>query len=142
MTKSIFVYISHFYSGPIALLFFKLTQNFLSWIFNSNFFIWYFIILFFYYLIADLGPKVLKERFSAFSKEFDEITKNHRTFSVPDAWLREELRKELYNSVIPTYTIFYNKYRKTSFTKNPAKYIKYTPEQVSSAIRTFFDGVS
>ncbi|XP_033214373.1 exocyst complex component 7 isoform X3 [Belonocnema kinseyi] len=90
---------------------------------------------------ADLNPKVLKERFLAFTKEFDEVTKHQRTFSVPDARLREELRKELNQSLTPYYTSFYNKYRKASFSKNPGKYIKYTPEQVSSAIRTFFDGV-
>ncbi|XP_063971886.1 exocyst complex component 7 [Diachasmimorpha longicaudata] len=87
----------------------------------------------------ELAVKSLKERFSGFSREFEESAKNQRTYSVPDARLRETLRRELQQSLVPQYSIFYNKYRNTSFSKNPAKYIKYTPEQVTSLIKTFFD---
>ncbi|XP_011496854.1 PREDICTED: exocyst complex component 7 [Ceratosolen solmsi marchali] len=85
------------------------------------------------------GMKVLKERFSGFTREFDEAAKFHRSYAVPDARMREELRKELRQSIVPTYTTFYHKYKNTSFSKNPAKYVKYSPEQVSTAIDTFFD---
>lgn len=91
---------------------------------------------------TDLGPKIIKEKFTAFSKEFDEVAKHQRSFSVPDARLRSELRKELNSSLTSEYAEFYNKYRRTSFSKNPGKYIKYTPEQVSSTVKTFFDGTS
>lgn len=84
-------------------------------------------------------PKVLKEKFLGFARECEEIAKLQRSYSVPDPRLREELRRELQRSIVPLYTSFYNKYRGTSFTKNPAKYIKYTPEQVSALIETFFD---
>ncbi|XP_051171052.1 exocyst complex component 7 isoform X1 [Leptopilina boulardi] len=91
---------------------------------------------------TDLGSKTIKEIFSTFTKEFDEVAKHQRSFSVPDARLRADLRKELNNSITPVYSDFYNKYRKTSFSKNPGKYIKYTPEQISSTIKTFFDGTT
>ncbi|XP_014205358.1 exocyst complex component 7 [Copidosoma floridanum] len=85
------------------------------------------------------GSKVLKERFSGFTREFEEAAKFQRTYAVPDGQLREELRNELRQSLVPIYTTFYHKYRHTSFSKNPAKYIKFSPEQVATTIDTFFD---
>ncbi|XP_008215816.1 exocyst complex component 7 [Nasonia vitripennis] len=85
------------------------------------------------------GSKVLKERFSGFTREFEEAAKFQRSYAVPDSRLREELRKELRQSLVPAYTEFYQRYRHTSFSKNPAKYIKYSPEQVVTTIDTFFD---
>ncbi|KAJ8681599.1 hypothetical protein QAD02_017391 [Eretmocerus hayati] len=85
------------------------------------------------------GSKVLKDRFSGFTREFEEAAKLQRNYTVPDGRLREELRKELRQSLVPLYTNFYHKYRHTSFTKNPSKYIKYSPEQIATTIDTFFD---
>ena len=82
---------------------------------------------------------MLKERFSGFTREFEEAAKFQRSYAVPDGRLREELRKELRQSLVPVYSTFYHKYRHTSFSKNPAKYVKYSPEQVATAIDTFFD---
>ncbi|XP_026675245.1 exocyst complex component 7 [Ceratina calcarata] len=87
----------------------------------------------------DPVPKMLKEKFLGFTREFEEIAKWQRSYSVPDSRLREELRRELQRSIVPLYTSFYNKYRGTSFSKNPNKYIKYAPEQISALIETFFD---
>ncbi|KAK2576636.1 hypothetical protein KPH14_005302 [Odynerus spinipes] len=85
------------------------------------------------------GSKVLKEKFLGFTRELEELAKCQRFYSVPDGRLREEIRKELQQAIIPLYTAFYNKYRGVSFSKNPAKYAKYTPDQVTSLINTFFD---
>ncbi|XP_076657326.1 exocyst complex component 7 [Halictus rubicundus] len=85
------------------------------------------------------GAKTLKEKFLGFTRELEEVAKCQRSYSVPDARLREELRKELQQAIVPLYTVFHNKYRGISFSKNPTKYIKYTPEQISAMIYTFFD---
>ncbi|XP_046611003.1 exocyst complex component 7 isoform X1 [Neodiprion virginianus] len=87
----------------------------------------------------DLGSKVIKERFTGFTREFEETAKCQRSYSVPDARLRDELRHDLRESLLPLYSIFYAKYRGIPFSKNPAKHAKYTPEQVTSIIGTFFD---
>ncbi|KYN03557.1 PREDICTED: exocyst complex component 7 [Cyphomyrmex costatus] len=87
----------------------------------------------------DLAAKTLKEKFLGFARELEEVTKCQRSYSVPDRCLREELRKELHEAIVPLYTAFHNKYRGTSFSKNPTKYIKYTPDQISTLINTFFD---
>ncbi|XP_011688419.1 PREDICTED: exocyst complex component 7 [Wasmannia auropunctata] len=87
----------------------------------------------------DLGAKTLKEKFLGFARELEEVAKCQRSYSVPDRRLREELRKELHEAIVPLYTSFHNKYRGTSFSKNPAKYIKYTPDQITALINTFYD---
>ncbi|KAM0725364.1 Exocyst complex component 7 [Formica fusca] len=90
----------------------------------------------------DLAAKTLKEKFLGFTRELEEVAKCQRSYSVPDRCLREELRKELQEAIVPLYTAFHNKYRGTSFSKNPAKYIKYTPDQISTLINTFFDSAA
>ncbi|XP_043263391.1 exocyst complex component 7 isoform X2 [Colletes gigas] len=85
------------------------------------------------------GAKSLKEKFLGFTRELEDVAKCQRSYSVPDARLREELRSELQQAIVPLYTTFHNKYHGISFSKNPAKYIKYTPEQISALIDTFFD---
>ena len=92
-----------------------------------------------FYYFTEPGAKTLKEKFLGFTRELEEVAKCQRSYSVPDARLREELRKELQQAIVPLYTNFHNKYRGISFSKNPAKYIKYTPEQISILIDTFFD---
>lgn len=91
------------------------------------------------FFIAEPASKVLKERFSGFTRELEEAAKCQRSYSVPDARLREELRRELDQTLVPYYSQFYRKYRATSFSKNPGKYAKYTPEQVSALLKNFFD---
>lgn len=90
-------------------------------------------------VVIEPGAKILKEKFLGFTRELEEVAKCQRSYSVPDGRLREELRKELQQAIVPLYRKFYNKYRGISFSKNPAKYIKYTPEQISILIDTFFD---
>lgn len=90
-------------------------------------------------IFAEPASKVLKERFSGFTRELEDAAKSQRTYSVPDPRLREELRRELDQALVPAYALFYGKYRAMSFSKNPGKYAKYTPEQVSELIKTFFD---
>lgn len=81
----------------------------------------------------------MKEKFLGFTRELEEVAKCQRSYSVPDGRLREELRKGLQHAIVPPYITFHNKYRGISFSKNPAKYIKYTPDQISAMIDTFFD---
>jgi exocyst complex protein 7 len=41
--------------------------------------------------------------------------------------------------VVPQYSSFHSKYLKISFSKNPDKYIRYSPEEVASILEKFFD---
>nr|CAD7410256.1 unnamed protein product [Timema cristinae] len=80
-----------------------------------------------------------KIMFQGFNKEMDEIAKVQRGYSIPDVELRECLKRDNKEYILPKYNAFYEKYSNIPFTKNPEKYIKYTSEQVSALIDRFFD---
>lgn len=50
---------------------------------------------------------IIKERFSAFNKELDEAYKNQRGISVPDVLLREGLKRDNAEHIIPQYNAFF-----------------------------------
>lgn len=87
----------------------------------------------------DARGKSIKERFSGFNKEFQELHKTQSSYAIPDADLRLGIRKEIKDYLVPKYRNFYERYRRSDFTKNKDKYIKYTPEQVASMIEEFFE---
>jgi exocyst complex protein 7 len=69
----------------------------------------------------------------------EEIYRLQQSYAVPDAELRATLRYESRNNIYPKYKEFYDKYAGVSFTKNPEKYIKHTPESIATLIDSFFD---
>lgn len=75
----------------------------------------------------------------AFNKEFEELSNTQRGYSVPDIELRESLKRDNKEYILPKYQVFYEKYSQVQFSKHGEKYIKYTPAQVSSVIDTLFD---
>lgn len=88
-----------------------------------------------------------------------------RGYSIPDVELRESLKRDNKEYILPKYNAFYEKfvfsalifviiivlavilnsfmfcfrYASLQFTKNPEKYVKYTGVQVSAMIDRFFD---
>lgn len=89
--------------------------------------------------LKDKERAVLKEKFAGFNKEIDEISKVQRGYSIPDIELRESIKRDNKELIIPKYNAFYNKYGGIQFTKNPEKYIKHKPDEVSAIIDRFFD---
>ncbi|KAK9502985.1 hypothetical protein O3M35_011654 [Rhynocoris fuscipes] len=89
--------------------------------------------------IKDKDRTTIKERFSGFNKEMEEIAKLQRGYSIPDVELRESLKRDNKEYILPKYNAFYDRYSNVPFTKNPEKYVKYTPDQVASLIDRFFD---
>nr|CAD7596287.1 unnamed protein product [Timema genevievae] len=89
--------------------------------------------------LRDKDRNLIKERFAGFNKEMEEIAKVQRGYSIPDVELRECLKRDNKEYILPKYNAFYEKYSNIPFTKNPEKYIKYTSEQVSALIDRFFD---
>lgn len=74
-----------------------------------------------------------------FNKEMEEISKIQRGYSIPDVELRESLKRDNKELILPKYNAFYERYSNFTFSKNPEKYIKYNPAQVSALIDRFFD---
>ncbi|CAH1716975.1 unnamed protein product [Aphis gossypii] len=89
--------------------------------------------------LKDKDRNIIKERFSGFNKEIEEILKLQRGYTIPDVELREGLKRDNKEFVLPKYSAFYDKFSQSSFTKNPEKYVKYTPAQVSAMLDRFFD---
>jgi len=89
--------------------------------------------------LKDKEREKLKETFADFNKEFETLTFLQKSYSVPDAELATILRKESKDLILTRYSLFYNTYHATNFTKNPDKYIRYTPQDVITTIERLFD---
>jgi len=89
--------------------------------------------------LSDKYCKIIKDKFSGFNGEIEEITSTQKRYSIPDVELRESLKRDNKEYILPKYNSFYEKYVNVNFTKNTEKYIKYTPAQVSGLIDSFFD---
>ncbi|XP_018576736.1 exocyst complex component 7 [Anoplophora glabripennis] len=89
--------------------------------------------------LRDKERAILKEKFAGFNKEIDEIAKVQRGYSIPDIELRESIKRDNKELIIPKYNAFYNMYAGAQFTKNPEKYIKHKPDEVAAIIDRFFD---
>lgn len=57
--------------------------------------------------LKDKERNAIKDRFSAFNKELDEICKIQRSLSVPDILLREGLKRDNSEKIVPKYNSFF-----------------------------------
>ncbi|KAL0278361.1 UNVERIFIED_CONTAM: hypothetical protein PYX00_000199 [Menopon gallinae] len=89
--------------------------------------------------VKDKDRYGIKEKFSGFNKDIEEISRIQRGYSIPDVELRESLKRDNKELILPKYNAFYERYSSMNFSKNPEKYIKYNPAQVSALIDRFFD---
>jgi len=89
--------------------------------------------------LQDKYCKLIKEKFSGFNREIEDISTTQKRYSIPDGELRESLKRDNKEYILPKYNSFYDKYANVQFSKNVEKYIKYTPAQVSGLIDSFFD---
>lgn len=65
--------------------------------------------------------------------------KSQKGYAIPDQELREALKKDNKDFIIPRYKMFLEKYERVNFTKNLDKYIKYTAPAVGVIVDKFFD---
>lgn len=89
--------------------------------------------------VKDKERSILKERFSGFNKELEETCKVQRAISVPDVILREGLKRDNAENIIPQYNAFFESYADVQFSKNPEKYVKYRPQEVAAMLGNLFD---
>ncbi|KAF2903735.1 hypothetical protein ILUMI_02443 [Ignelater luminosus] len=89
--------------------------------------------------LRDKDRALIKERFAGFNKELEDIAKVQRSYSIPDVELRESLKRDNKEYIIPKYNAFYELYSTIQFSKNPDKYVKYKPDEISAMIDRFFD---
>ncbi|XP_047736815.1 exocyst complex component 7 [Hyalella azteca] len=89
--------------------------------------------------IRDRDRQILKDRFSGFNKEIEEMQRVQRSYSIPDRQLRESLKRDNKEYILPKYQTFYDRYSGVPFSRNTEKYVKYTPAEVANLMDKFFD---
>lgn len=76
----------------------------------------------------------IKELFKNFNESFEEALRNYEKFKINDVNLRNYLKNEIKKLIINAYFKLYDKYGKSDFTKNKAKYVKYDKNQFESLL--------
>ncbi|KAE9468003.1 hypothetical protein C3L33_00106, partial [Rhododendron williamsianum] len=90
---------------------------------------------------SGVSKTALRERFKAFNSNFDEVHKIQATWLIPDTQLREELRISVSEKLIPAYRSFLGRFRShIESGRHPETYIKYSVEDLESALLDFFEG--
>ncbi|XP_050394156.1 exocyst complex component 7 [Patella vulgata] len=89
--------------------------------------------------LKDKDRQNIKDKFTGFNKELDEIYKIQKGYAIPDPELRHALKEENKQYICPRYKMFLDKYTNLNFTKNPEKYMKYTVDDVANLIDKYFD---
>jgi exocyst complex protein 7 len=69
----------------------------------------------------------------------EEIIRVQKSYSIPDPELRESLRKDNRDYILPFFRSFMRKYEGSHFTKNPEKYVKHRESDVLRFLNNFFD---
>lgn len=92
--------------------------------------------------LKEKDRNLIKEKFTGFNKEMEEIFRLQKAFAIPDPELRQCLRDDNLNFILPFYSAFLKRYQGTSFTKNPDKYIKYREADIRKFIIGFFDAAA
>ncbi|OAY67927.1 exocyst complex component EXO70A1-like [Ananas comosus] len=83
----------------------------------------------------------VKERFRSFNVQFEELHQRQCQWTVPDQELRESLRLAVAEILLPAYRSFIKRFGPlVDSSKNPQKYVKYSPEDLERMLGEFFEG--
>ncbi|KAH7547060.1 hypothetical protein FEM48_Zijuj01G0267000 [Ziziphus jujuba var. spinosa] len=90
---------------------------------------------------SGVSKSALRERFKTFNAMFEEVHRTQATWLIPDSQLREELRISISEKLIPAYRSFLGRFRiHIESGKHPENYIKYSVEDLETAVLDFFEG--
>ncbi|KAM7254623.1 hypothetical protein ACFE04_004003 [Oxalis oulophora] len=90
---------------------------------------------------SGVSKSVLRERFKSFNAMFEEVHRTQALWLIPDTQLREELRINISELLIPAYRSFLGRFRShIENGKHPENYIKHSAEDLESAVLDFFEG--
>ena len=84
----------------------------------------------------------IKKKFETFNHEVEALFACQKALSIPDAAVRDDVRRSISASVGPVYSTFLNRYEDVHFTSNRAKYIRYSAETFETMIGTLFGGLT
>ncbi|KAK7112146.1 exocyst complex component 7-like [Littorina saxatilis] len=89
--------------------------------------------------LKDKERQNIKDKFTGFNKELEEIHRIQKAYAIPDPELRQQLILENKEFLLPRYRMFHDKYSTLNFTKNRQKYVKYDADAVTRMLDKFFD---
>lgn len=90
---------------------------------------------------SGVSKSALRERFKSFNSMFDEVHRTQALWLIPDTQLREELRISISELLVPAYRSFLGRFRgHIESGKHPENYIKYSVEDLETAVLDFFEG--
>ncbi|KAG1684835.1 Exocyst complex component 7 [Nymphon striatum] len=92
--------------------------------------------------LKDKERQIIKDKFTGFNKEIEEICRIQKGYAIPDVELRETMKRDNKEYILPKFQMFYDKYSNIHFTKNTDKYLKFTPRKVDGFINEFFDAAA
>ncbi|KAJ8524648.1 hypothetical protein ON010_g16469 [Phytophthora cinnamomi] len=85
--------------------------------------------------------RLLKEKFSKFNDQLEELHKTQRAYVVAEVPIRQHLIRTAVDTIIPAYKAFYEKYSVIQFSrKHASKYLKYTPQAAQCLLKELFTG--
>jgi len=87
--------------------------------------------------------RLVKAKFSTFNSGLEALLAQQGAWRVSSATLRDELGKQMADTIVPAYAAFYDKYSKTNFSKRHMdQYIRFTAEDAKLILGRFFGGGS
>lgn len=90
---------------------------------------------------SGVSKSALRERFKSFNAMFEEVHRTQALWLIPDTQLREELRISISELLIPAYRSFLGRFRShIESGRHPENYIKYSVEDLETALLDFFEG--
>ncbi|KAK9056563.1 hypothetical protein SSX86_023925 [Deinandra increscens subsp. villosa] len=90
---------------------------------------------------SGVSKSALRERFKSFNAMFEEVHKMQALWLIPDTQLREELQISISEKLIPAYRSFLGRFRThIEHGRHPENYIKYSVEDLETAVLDFFEG--
>ncbi|EEY54686.1 uncharacterized protein PITG_20032 [Phytophthora infestans T30-4] len=85
--------------------------------------------------------RLLKEIFSKFNDQLEELYKTQRTYVVAEVPIRQYLIRTAVDTIIPAYKAFYEKYSVIQFSrKHASRYLKYTPPAAQNLLTDLYSG--
>ncbi|KAL3665037.1 hypothetical protein V7S43_009674 [Phytophthora oleae] len=85
--------------------------------------------------------RLVKEKFSKFNDQLEELYKTQRTYVVAEVPIRQHLIRTAVDMIVPAYKTFYEKYSVIQFSrKHASRYLKYTPPAAQALLKELFSG--
>lgn len=87
------------------------------------------------------SARVVKERFSQFNNEFEDIYKTQTSWLIADDDLREDLRISIGQMLLPAYRTFHGRYAiYLDGIRHKERYLKYSPDDLQRYLLDLFEG--